>query len=129
VYFMFGPTLLILGTSNGGGWSSIGTSKVYGGAHMVTNALRYRALHQRSYGQTLFNLLIPLLIEKEHEMKLTVTGNRSLATQFNYVADNGDLATMQISTRMVRPQERRLPSSVSASHYSGCKSSMHRTSR
>ena len=39
VYYLFGPTMLILGTNNGGGWSALGTSKVYGGATLVTNGV------------------------------------------------------------------------------------------
>jgi len=39
VYYLFGPSMLILGTPNGVGWSSIGTSKVYGHATLVNNGI------------------------------------------------------------------------------------------
>jgi hypothetical protein len=50
VYFLFGPSMLILGTSNGGGWSSIGTSKVYGGATLVQNGVTISGTATRGSG-------------------------------------------------------------------------------
>lgn len=39
VYSIFGNALLILGTNNGGGWSSIGASRVSGNAVLVSNGV------------------------------------------------------------------------------------------
>lgn len=39
VYYLFGGAILVIGTPNGGGWSGLGSSKVYGHATLVSNGI------------------------------------------------------------------------------------------
>jgi hypothetical protein len=39
IYYLMGPAMLILGTSNGSGWASVGSTKVYGHATLISNGV------------------------------------------------------------------------------------------